>query len=454
MKIPVINIFTSKDKNMIHYVYRSQDKPIEKTLEEFISNRTPIGMIDEAVEPVSSIQINEMTMLKDNHPKNNKGYIQLSLPFNFNLGNNKYNINLRNNANGDNDITIEIELGANALLSAKILEENITLNDIIFRNNAILIPEDIPSDYNVITFTGDIPVFKFQDAGEEFEVVTPERGHGIYKPILRVVETSKYFQFYQDADYRKNIYYYYVISKDRNGNVSDISNTQVLEISEDLIDFTLYESHDYYKTDTPTFTEVCKAKSIEDIKVNKGETHSSIINTENIGIVPYEIDTDNNRLIYVTNIWNTSNRHLMNRDKKAYKAVNSYEGIQVESDIFTFKEAQEEVLIDKIVILKKDVTGLSDEERRTPLDIKDENTSVLKVFVRQGGKFYSDYFLGKDMETNDYDYPEYLVSSITLDSRFPLLKINDIGIRGNKYNYTMYLYDEDENISEPIVKVV
>ena len=58
------------------------------------------------------------------------------------------------------------------------------------------------------------------------------------------------------------------------------------------------------------------------------------------------------------------------------------------------------------------------------------------------------------METNDYDYPEYLISSITLDSRFPLLKINDIGIRGNKYNYTMYLYVEDGNASEPIVKVV
>ena len=454
MKTPVINVFASKSRNMIHYIYRSQDKPIEKTLEEFISNRIPVGMIDEANSTASSIEIKGMTMLRDNNPKGNKGYIQLSLPFNFNLGNNRYKINLRNNVNGKNDITIEISLGANTLLSATILEENITLDNIIFKNNAILIPENIPSDYNTITFTGDITVYKFYDIGEMFENTYPERGHGIYKPALRVVETSKYFQFYQDIDYRKNLYYYYVISKDCNGNISDISNTQVLEIAEDLIDFTLYESHDYYKTDTPTFTEVRKVTSIEDIKINKGETHSSTINTENIGIVPYEIDTDNNRLIYVTNIWNTSNRHLMNRDKKAYKAINSYEGIQVESDIFTFEETQEEVLIDKIVILKKDVTGLPDKERYTPLDIKDENASILKVFVRQGGKFYSDYFLGKDMETNDYDYPEYLISSITLDSRFPLLKINDIGIRGNKYNYTMYLYDEDGNTSEPIVKVV
>ena len=76
MKTPIINILASQNRNLIHYIYRSEE-PIEKELEEFISNRTPVGMIDERNEQLSSIHLNEVTMLKDINPKCEPDYIQL-----------------------------------------------------------------------------------------------------------------------------------------------------------------------------------------------------------------------------------------------------------------------------------------------------------------------------------------------------------------------------------------
>lgn len=460
MKTPIINIFASSNRNLVHYIYRSET-PIEKELEEFITNRTPVGMIDEATARCYSKEMKEITMLKEEYPKGQEGYIQLSLPFNFNCSNSKYEINFRNNANSQNDFTIQIEIGSNVLISASKqqaysgMKESI-INDVKLRNNAILISNDISTDYDVITFTGTINVYKFYDIGRKFENITPVRGHGIYKPVIKTIETTNQIIFYQDKEKQKNTYYYYVISRNNNGHISEISNTQIIEIAEDNIDFSLYESNNYYDNDAPTFSLVqgINATSKDDIKIDKKDIHSNIIITDNINLFPKDLDTENKRIIYVTNVWTKENRKLLNRNRKAYKAVNTVDDIKAESDIFTFKESQEEVMIDKIEIFKKDVTFLSPEEAKSAITLNDKDASLLKVLVRQGGVYYNSYFLGKDMETNDYDFPEYMVSAITLDSTFPLIKVNDTCIKGNKYNYTMYLYDKDKNISEPIVKVV
>lgn len=475
MKTNLIKIYKSASGDMTHYIYRNQDEPIEKDLEEFINNRTPVGVISEIDDSkLTSIkELKNVSMLVNKHPKNYEGYISFSLPFNFNIPNSVYYIKFRNSVDSKNDdIIYKVYIGTNVVTHVQQLDgKDTVLNDItnsdalsknfILLNNSILFNNELDLNYKSITFTGSLTVYNFYDIGKDFSDITPKRGHGIYKPVLRTINTTDYVSFYQDADYRKNIYYYYVISKDKGGNISDIGNTAVLEISERNLEFSLNASNDYYDTETPTFDEIIgTATSVDEIRVDKEKLVSSIVPTEGISLYASDLDEDGSRIIRITNIWNFENRKFMLRTKKVLKGINSCIDeysikISVESDTFIFDNTKEEVLIDKIEILKKDVTLLSEDERKSPVKYKDSAGKVLKVFVRQGGVYYHEYFIkNKDTPTNDYDYPTYVVSSITLNSRFPNLKINDTGIRGNKYNYTMYLYDKYKKISKAIVSVV
>lgn len=475
MKINLIKIYKSASGNMTHYIYRNQDKPIEKDLEEFIDNRIPVGMISEKDDTELAVieELNNVSMLVNKAPKHYEGYISFSLPFNFNIPNSVYSIKFKNSVDSKkDDIIYKVYIGANVITHVQELDEDgnllsdLTNSDTLSKNfkllnSSILFSNDFDLNYKSITFTGNLIAYNFYDIGKKFSDINPERGHGIYKPILKTINTTDYVSFYQDADYRKNIYYYYVISKDINDNISDISNTAVLEVSETNLKFTLKASSDYYDSKTPTFDEVLgTGTSIGEIRVDKEKLISSIVPTEGISIYASDLDEDGSRILRITNVWNSNNRNLMLRNKKVLKGINSCAdedsiSINVESDPFIFDDAKEEVLIDKIEILKKDVTLLSEDDRKKPIEYTDPDGKVLKVFVRQGGIYYQEYFIkNKDMQTNDYDYPTYLVSSITLNSRFPNLKINDTGIRGNKYNYTMYLYDKYKKISKAIVSVV
>lgn len=475
MKTNLIKIYKSASGDMTHYIYRNQSQPIEKDLEEFINSRTPVGVVSEIDDTkLTSIEeLKNVSMLVNKSPKNYEGYISFSLPFNFNIPNSVYYIKFRNSVDSKNDdIVYKIYIGANVVTHVQQLDEkDNVLNDItninalsknfILLNNSILFNNDLDLNYKSITFTGSLKVYNFYDVGKNFSDIRPQRGHGIYKPVIRTINTTDYMSFYQDADYRKNSYYYYVISKDNNRNISDISNTAVLEISETNLEFALSASSDYYYTENPTFDEVLgTATSIDEIRVNKEKLVCSIVPIEGISIYASDLDEDGSRIIRITNIWNSDNRKFMLRNKKVLKGSNSCFDedsikISVESDPFIFDDTKEEVLIDKIEVLKKDVTVLSEDERKNPIQYKDSAGKVLKVFVRKGGVYYQEYFIkNKDIPTNDYDYPTYLVSSITLNSRFPNLKINDTGIRGNKYNYTVYLYDKYKKISKAIVSVV
>ena len=459
----------------MHYIYRSKGQPIEKDLEEFINNRTPVGVISEQDDTklISTQELKNITMLVNKSPKNYEGYISYSLPFNFNIPNSVYYINFKNSVDAEkNDVIYKMFIGANVLTHVQVLDDkNNVLDDItnqkvlsdkfILVNNSVLFSSELNLNYKSITFTGNLEVYNFYDIGKKFEDISLERGHGIYKPIIKTINTTDYVSFYQDADYRKNIYYYYVISKDINGNISDISNTGVIEISEPELEFTLKASSNYYENEKPTFDEVLgTASSIDEIRVNKESLISSIVPTDGISIYASELEEDGSRIVKITNIWNSDNRKFMLRNKKVLKGINScidenFIEINVESDVFIFDHVKEEVLIDKIEVLRKDVTLLSDEERKKPVKYTDASGKVLKVFVRQGGVYYEEYFIkNKNIQTNDYDYPTYLVSSITLNSRFTNLKINDVGILGNKYNYTVYLYDKYKKISKAIVSVV
>ena len=83
----------------------------------------------------------------------------------------------------------------------------------------------------------------------------------------------------------------------------------------------------------------------------------------------------------------------------------------------------------------------------------EEELSALQANIPED--YYKDFFL-QNNNTNDPDgdVSNQVISAVTLDSKYPLLKVKDDCIYGNKYNYTIYLYDELGKVSEPITVVL
>lgn len=478
MKVPIIKIYQSSRQDMSHYIFRTQDANIQRTIEEYVNNLTPVGVVHEYMDSFSNKDVANVSMTIDENPIGYPDFTAFSLPFEFNIPNTNYKIELKNNVGATDVITYTIYLGITVISK---IEENIggvdttlttaEINDNFkIVDNALLIKSSL-CNYKLATFYGTIKVFDFLDDGTQVRPdVLAYRAHGVYTPVLTTIEASDYISFYQEASTRKNIYYYNVLSKTHEGYISEMSQTRVCEISEDSpnMQFILESSDDYFQMTTPTWSPISTGKPIEEIKINKIDLVSKIIPIDNFKIFANDdkLRLENMRELRLTNIWNSTNRKLMNRDKKAFRAINKCLAVSSQySDVITF-DNQEEILIDKIVIYKKNVSGMLAADMSNPIEMTDVDASVIKVFIRQGGIYYQDFFINpystnKDDDYFDYDsdynkveIPDYLVTSVTLDSRFPLLKIKDGCIYGNKYNYTIYLFDEFGKTSEPITVVL
>ena len=472
MKMPIVKIFSSSNKDMKHYVFRSKDKKIEKTIEEFVNNQTPVGMINEAEDTdlLENSNLKNITMSIEENPKKNEDFSALTLPFEFCKPGSVFNIEIKNKIHAEMCTTLTFYLGINNIFKVerKIGDEIEIITDQSYisehfklteNKNCILINKNIFNNC-VAAFFGKMEVYYYYDDGTKFDSdCNPSVAHGIYKPIINIIETKDYLSFYQEEKNRKNIYYYNVVSKLSDSTISEISNTQVCEVSEpaENIEYKIQSTNFYYtkpELEDSDWEDVEITNPLNEIKIYKKDLVGEIIPTENFAIYANDdnLKLQNERELKVTNIWNPYNRKLMLRDKKVFRAINSMGDIKQISDLIEFDD-REEVLIDKILILKKDVTEAAD--KTAPIALNDGDAETLKIFVRQGGIYYKDFFLNND-NTNDYDepVPSYIISAVTLDSRFPLLVTKDNCIYGNKYNYTVYLYDELGKTSDPISVVL
>ena len=474
MKTPIIKIFSSSSKDMTHYIFRSKDKSIDKTIEEFVNKQTPVGMINEKDDTdfLKTIQLKNVTMSIEENPRSNYDFNALSLPFEFCIAGKNFDIEIKNSIHADEFTVYKFYIGVNTIFKIEKTSngntEIITDQDYISKNfklnenkNCILINRGL-FNHCVASFTGDVEVYYYYDDGKKSDAeCNPSASHGVYKPVINMIDAQDYIAFYQEAESRKNVYFYNVVSKLSDGTISEISNTQSCEIAEpaDTIEYKLQSTDLYYtkeELEEDDWKDVGKTKAtpLDEIRVAKKDLVSNIIPTENFKIYANDdnLRLQNLRELKITNIWNVENRKLMLRDKKTFRAVNTCGDIVQIGDTITFKDRQE-IMIDKILILKKNVT--EEANPAEPIALNDKKAETLKIFVRQGGIYYKDFFLNNN-NTNDYDepVPHYIVSAVTLDSRFPMLITKDDCIFGNRYNYTVYLYDELGKTSDPISVVL
>lgn len=466
MKYPRLRIFKSAVGTHTHYIYRFKNESVDYPIEHYINNLEPVAVLSETSATHTEREIKNHLMTREDHPKNKAGYIAFSTNFDFIYSNNIITINLKNDLLAKATSYIKIYLGGTVISKLEFYEEGIKkdtitdpvkINKIIRINNSnsILI-QPIYVNYDIITFDFKVRIIEFIDYGSP----SIEAAHGVYDAKLTVLETSKYFSFYQDASTKKNIYHYRIITKSSSNAISELSRPVVCEVGEssDTVTTILESSDDFRSSGKPTWKVVESKSNDLDIRVLKenNQMASEIINV----MWPHDIGCDNSlvasdgiRKVKVTNLWHKDNRKRMTREKKVFRAKNKKNDVVTKYSEPIVIEGEMEVLIDKMVILKKNVTSLTENERKAAIKLNDPLASTLKIYVRQGGRYFKDFFMN-DFESNDNDFKDKPISSITLDSRFPLLDIKDSCVYSNIYNYTVYLYDEIGKISEPIVAVM
>lgn len=459
MRYARIKIAKSVESKLTHYIYRFKNIASETEIEDYINHQDPVVEIDELNAEYYTKTFDNFTLSRNDYPKNMEGFVELSTPFEIFFPSSKITLNLKHDIMSSAQEKISIHLGTSNIITKVVFSklndegkyeifDTITdtekIIDIIRIKNYssfYIKKELIP--YNKVTMYMSIQVVEHIDV----------HAHGIFDPKISTIEGKDFTLFYQAKENTKNIYEYRVISKDRQGRLSHLSNAGSKEVSEppEKVTQVLEVSDDYYLVEKPTWKVIETTKCSEEIKVDKDDICSNIIKT----IPSYEIHTDDSilvtdgiRYLKIPNIWHKEKRYLFQREKRVFRIKNRLGNISSEySDPIIFNGSKE-VFTDKMIIYRKNVTGLEEDVQNAALSATDKDVDILKIYIRQGGIYYNDFVnngMNKDIE--------HLISVIALDSRYPILTIKDNCLYSNRYNYTVYLYDEKGNVSEPIVIV-
>ena len=112
------------------------------------------------------------------------------------------------------------------------------------------------------------------------------------------------------------------------------------------------------------------------------------------------------------------------------------------------------VAVERLFVLRKDVTALTSEERQHPISLEELNDTLVYTIIRRNGKFYTteDIPLNYNRYTLNEDEGKkavYSENSVQPDIVF------NFNARGNTvYNYTFYIEDVYGKHSAPTVVVV
>lgn len=457
MKNPRLKFCKSAKENYIYKIFKTKNTRKDYSI-EYMMNNTPDLICDEKLIEGYIVKFEDYQLpIIDNE----EDFIIVSAPFDIVKNNSTFILNFKNDILSKNHTKLKVEFGNNVISTIEFINNDesdiITDQDVISKlikiknSNSILLKKE---KFNFKECTIDIDV--------KCVSIIDEEANGLFDPIISKIETKDSIILYQDTKYHKNTYYYHCIGT--NGtNVSEISDTKAVEISEPIgeIKTVLEYSNDYNNIKNATWIEVDKYYNpLREIIIPKNKDAIAIDVVENINTHEVQVDdrllsTDAIRTLKIPNIWHKDKRYIMQREKKIYRVKNvSIFDTDIRSEYSDIIKSEDkiEVLIDKMIILKKNVTGIDENEAAKPLALNDISATTLKIYIRQGGIYYKDY-LANDCEVNNSNASN-TVSIVTLDSRFPLFSIKDNCIYSNKYNYTIYLFDEIGNISEPISVVL
>lgn len=454
MKRAKVSISKTTNQDMEYKIYRfKNEKPM--TLPSEYINIDPVTSLSEKESPVTSVILNDcVPLIVDNGEEYE--YKFYSLPFEFVYKTEFFVFNIGTNMGADPNLMVYVYTG-NVSLGEVVIKEydNGTYKEIlrtsnreemakivvIENNSTVTLAKNISKDYPVITLTVHANRLTFVDS----------ESNGIYKHQYSSVEKIKDYEIHPKKNTQENIYYYSVIGVHPDGRLSDVSNISAVLLSENPTDInTIVEASDDYHEDSysASWSEIDKVKASNVYIIKKDDMYSRNIpplNTNEISSDDSNLQVYGERIVKLPNLWHRDKVSTGYRGNRAYRFINELNGEKSEvSDVF-YINGYSKVNIDKIVIYKKNVTKLSESDKYNPIEINDQDSQLLKVYVRSGGIYHADAIIKSEYEP---------IEIISNNSRFPLLQVNDNCLSSNYYNYTVYLYDENDKQSPPYTVVM
>lgn len=438
---------------MKYSIFRFKNKAAKKNLDYYLGV-DPIATVTEDEE-----NIEEGVVFDIEPTANDKGedydYVIYSLPNEFVYRNNFFMFNLINK-DGKTERKFEVyvgKIGIREILVKKLVngiyvnEKVITDKDeiskivVIESNSAVALHKSIVTQYNKITMNLNTKSVPYIDMESD----------GVFKPQYTVIERINEYELYPNVNTQFNMFNYAVVGVDSENKITDVSNlsTVVLAENPNKVEMMVEYSDDYNTMrGEATWNYLDKVYAANAYRINKKDMYSRIIPTYNVHEIKADdsnVEVYSERLLSLPNIWHRDKLYMLYRNNRAYRLKNVFEGKESEYSEVFYQEGDTKVNIDKMVIYKKRVTYLDEEDRNKPIEIGDKEAEILKIYVRAGGKYYIDAL------KNPRNRPIEIVSE---NSRLPIFQIKDRALYSNHYNYTVYLYDERGKKSEPYSKVM
>lgn len=265
------------------------------------------------------------------------------------------------------------------------------------------------------------------------------------------------------------IYYYRILAVDSTNNVSDPSSLLATYLSQETsgYQYELQETELLNNVDieASNWQPIVRLNDGQNILLGKPGTTEyqsfgpivpeeiPVFAADNVQIVLDDVVAYNKITFKIPNVWANNNPFYNKRNTKAYRviAIDSHGLTSPHSNIIGHSSVS--IPIEKMVILRKNVTDEIDENRQAPLSPLSDGVTAIQEWIRRGGIYY-DALAHGTLPVNIYTTTAP-IALITEQSLFDdVLAIDPSVIPGQVYNYTIYLYDAYTNRSEPITLVV
>jgi hypothetical protein len=344
------------------------------------------------------------------------------------------------------------------LLPIIVLDETTYQSDMMENNQYVIY--DAPENPSTVTYNGPQPT---AIPTNEYETIYSCKSINEYTGynIMKMNPLS--------LDYAGTLYYYSIIGVDSdNSLITHISRVKAEILHSDYVSMGTREiqyCNDYNGLPTDvweTLTTVDWSTNIVfgDLSDTVSYTRFGSPFIDEVKIFDAKdviIDTRcvinfNHITMTIPNVWQMDNQKYNYRKLKSFRIRNIYDEHYGDWSEPTYPSILP-VSVERLLVLRKDVTSLTSEERQQPIGLDEVNDTLVYTIIRRNGKFYTteDVPLNYNRYTLNEDDKKAVYSENSVQ---PEIVFNFNATGNSAYNYTFYVEDVYGKHSAPTSIVV
>lgn len=438
-KKPVVYINTSAKSDLTYYIYKFKNGIAPLDINEYV-NIEPYAILIESDEPHIPQDLKKYKPTVIDNEQND--YITISTPFDFIYSLASIRVNLDEKHfivfTSRNNVIENITYYKNESAVHTINDQSETSKYIIVKSgSSFYIHKELIKDLNKITLDINVKRISFVDLND---------AHGVTNPDYEEIEMIDRWILKPKRKEKGNIYTYSCIAMNTNGEYSLVSNSIAIMLHDEITVLRTKCYHcESYDSIQNNFVEYDDINSNKDIVLYKNDMYSRevpLINSHEIHFNDENINVYNIRTIIMPNIWSKDKNYLHYRKNRGYRFIQYlYADFSYEDYLF-YKDGETNINIDMVKVYKKDVTNLTDDAAMKPIT-DSKSSDLIMTMVRVGGVYYNEVATSGDDK----------VMFFNKCGVKPVVSFDTTCLKGKKYNYTIYLYDEKKVRSKAIVKV-